>query len=56
MAEERIVEMPEEWGGIVPTQVFIDEGKRIVDEAAKHGIQLRLLGGVGIRIHCGGVP
>ena len=52
MAEERIVEMPEEWGGIVPTDVFIDEGKRIVDEAAKHGIPLRLLGGVAIRIHC----
>jgi hypothetical protein len=52
MAEERIAEMPEEWGGIDPTEVFIDEGKRIVDEAAKHGIQLKLLGSVAIRIHC----
>jgi hypothetical protein len=51
MAEERIVEMPEEWGGIVPTDAFVDEGKRIVDEAAKRGIPLRLLGGVAIRIH-----
>jgi hypothetical protein len=50
--EERKVEMPKEWGGIVPTQVFIDEGKRLVDEAAKRGIPLRLLGGVAIRIHC----
>lgn len=44
--------MPQEWGGIIPTQVFIDEGKRLVDEAAKREIPLRLLGGVAIRIHC----
>jgi hypothetical protein len=44
--------MPNEWGGIIPTQVFIDEGKRLVDEAAKREIPLRLLGGVAIRIHC----
>lgn len=50
--EERKVEMPQEWGGIIPTQVFIDEGKRLVDEAAKREIPLRLLGGVAIRIHC----
>lgn len=50
--EERKVEMPSEWGGAVPTQVFIDEGRRLVDEAAKREIPLRLLGGVAIRIHC----
>jgi hypothetical protein len=50
--EERKVEMPHEWGGIIPTQVFIDEGKRLVNEAAKREIPLRLLGGVAIRIHC----
>ena len=44
--------MPPEWGGIIPTEVFIDEGKRLVGEAAKRGIPLRLLGGVAIRIHC----
>jgi hypothetical protein len=44
--------MPNEWGGIIPTQVFIDEGKRLVDKAAKREIPLRLLGGVAIRIHC----
>src|SRR5208337_4838056 len=49
--EEHKVEMPPEWGGIIPTQVFIDEGKRLVDEAAKREIPLRLLGGVAIRIH-----
>ena len=53
MASERIIEMPPEWGGVVPTQVFLDEGKRIVDEATKVGIPLRLLGGVAIRCHCG---
>lgn len=53
MEEERAIEMPKEWGGIIPTEVFIDEGKRIVDEATKHGIPLRLLGGVAIRLHCG---
>jgi hypothetical protein len=52
MEEERVVEMPKEWGGIIPTEVFIEEGKRIVDEATKRGIPLRLLGGVAIRLHC----
>ena len=50
--EERVIEMPEEWSGIIPTEVFIEEGKRIVDEATKRGIPLRLLGGVAIRFHC----
>ncbi len=44
--------MPPEWGGIIPTEVFIEEGKRLVYEAAKREIPLRLLGGVAIRIHC----
>ncbi len=52
LLEERQVEMPPEWGGIIPTEVFIEEGKRLVDEAAKREIPLRLLGGVAIRIHC----
>ena len=50
--EERAVEMPPEWGGIVPTDVFVEEGKHIVDEAGRRGIPLRLLGGVAIRLHC----
>jgi hypothetical protein len=50
--EERHVEMPAEWNGIVPTEVFIEEGKRLVDEASKRDLPLRLLGGVAIRIHC----
>jgi hypothetical protein len=50
--EERVVEMPPEWGGIIPTQVFLDEGKRLASEAEKRGIPIRLLGGVAIRMHC----
>jgi hypothetical protein len=50
--EERTVEMPAEWSGIVPTEVFLEEGKRLVDEASSRSIPLRLLGGVAIRIHC----
>jgi len=52
LEEERPIEMPAEWGGIVPTQVFLDEGRRLADEASKRGIPLKLLGGVAIRIHC----
>jgi hypothetical protein len=50
--EEHKVEAPPEWGGIIPTEVFIEEAGRLVDEAAKRGLPLRLLGGVAIRIHC----
>jgi hypothetical protein len=50
--EERVVEMSPEWGGIIPTQVFLDEGKRLASEAEKRGIPIRLLGGVAIRMHC----
>jgi hypothetical protein len=50
--EEHPIEMPKEWGGIIPTEVFLEEGKRIVDAATKSGIPLRLLGGVAIRLHC----
>lgn len=44
--------MPAEWGGMVPTEVFIEEGTRLANEAKSRGIPLRLLGGVAIRIHC----
>jgi hypothetical protein len=44
-------ELPEDWKGIVPTKVFFDEAERIVKEADKKGIVLRILGGLGIAIH-----
>jgi hypothetical protein len=50
--EEHRAELPPEWRGVIPTSVFVEEGKRLVDEAAKREIPLRLLGGVAIRIHC----
>ena len=50
--EDRVIEMPDEWRGIIPTQVFLDEGRRLVEEATKRGVPIRLLGGVAIRMHC----
>jgi len=49
--EEREVEMPPEWGGIIPSQVFVDEAERIVAEAERAGVTLRAMGGVAIRLH-----
>ncbi|MFQ6000677.1 MAG: hypothetical protein ACE5LG_03315 [Anaerolineae bacterium] len=48
--EEREIRMPEEWGGIIPSQVFLDEARRIVEEGKKEGLILRVMGGVGIRL------
>lgn len=45
-------ELPEEWKGIVPTEVFLQEAQKIVEEAERKGIILRILGGLGIAIHC----
>jgi len=44
-------ELPKDWKGIVPTKVFFDEAERIVKEADKKGIVLRIMGGLGIAIH-----
>lgn len=46
-----VAEFPKEWGGIVPTEVFIDEAKRIADGGKRAGIILRIMGGVAIRLH-----
>lgn len=43
--------MPPEWDGIVPTEAFVSEAKRIVDKATQAGLTVRLMGGVAIRIH-----
>ncbi|MEM3627153.1 MAG: hypothetical protein QXZ25_03920 [Candidatus Bathyarchaeia archaeon] len=45
-------ELPEEWKGIVPTEVFLRESQEIVEKAKNEGIILRILGGLGIAIHC----
>ncbi|MBI2845125.1 MAG: hypothetical protein HYX86_01120 [Chloroflexi bacterium] len=48
--EEREAQLPEEWGGIVPSQVFLEEAERIVVEGEKQGITLRCMGGVSVRL------
>jgi hypothetical protein len=49
--EKREIEMPPEWGGVIPSQVFLDEARRIVAEAGRAGLTLRVMGGVAIRLH-----
>ena len=51
MTEERIIKMPPEWGGVVPTEAFLEQGRKIIDEATRAQIPLRLIGGVAIRLH-----
>ncbi len=48
--EAREIQMPEEWGGIVPSDVFLDEARRIVQRGQEQGLILRAMGGVGIRL------
>jgi hypothetical protein len=45
-------ELPEEWKGIVSTEVFLRESQEIVEKAKQEGIVLRILGGLSIAIHC----
>ncbi len=53
LLEKKIVrELPPEWNGIVPTEVFMKESERIVDEAKKNGLTMRILGGLAIAMHC----
>lgn len=52
MSEDRIVEMPAEWKGIIPSRVFLEEAVKIVEEAEKQGLILRVMGGVGVALHC----
>jgi hypothetical protein len=47
-------DLPPEWGGIVPTEIFISEALRIVEAAEEKGVKLRILGGLGIRLHSKG--
>ena len=45
-------ELPTEWNGIVPTEVFMRESQSIVERAKNEGLTLRVIGGLGIAIHC----
>ncbi len=51
MAATRPVEMPAEWGGKVPTQVFIDQAVTILRAASEAKIVLKMLGGLAIKVH-----
>ena len=51
MAATRPVEMPPDWGGKVPTQVFIDEALTILRAASEAKVPLKMLGGLAIKIH-----
>jgi hypothetical protein len=52
LEKEVVQELPKEWNGIVPTEVFMRESESIVDEAKKQGVPLRILGGLAIAMHC----
>jgi hypothetical protein len=45
-------ELPKEWDGIVPTEIFVRESQEIVEKARGEGVILRVLGGLGIALHC----
>lgn len=45
-------ELPKEWKGIVPTDVFLQEAEKIVEKANNKGVPLRILGGLGVAFHC----
>ncbi len=44
--------LPQEWNGVIPTSVFLEEAVRIVETSAKAGLTLRVMGGVGIALRC----
>ncbi|HEX9429969.1 MAG TPA: hypothetical protein VF944_06280, partial [Candidatus Bathyarchaeia archaeon] len=47
----RTNEMPTEWNGKVPTQIFIDESLRILKAASDAKVALKMLGGLAIKVH-----
>jgi hypothetical protein len=45
-------ELPNEWNNVVPTDVFMQEAEKLVEQAKDKGILLRVAGGLGIAIRC----
>jgi hypothetical protein len=45
-------DLPKEWGDVVPTEIFMRESNSIADVAKDEGLTLRIIGGLGIAIHC----
>ncbi len=52
LEREIVRELPPEWNGIVPTEVFIHEAESIVEKAKNEAITLRIVGGLAIAMHC----
>ena len=50
-ADRTVLDTPPEWGGKVPTHVFLEEAQRILRAASEKRVVLRVLGGLGIRLH-----
>lgn len=50
-AESVLRDLPPEWQGRVPTEVFFDEARRIIELAKDKGAVLRTMGGMGIALH-----
>jgi hypothetical protein len=40
-------ELPLEWNGIIPTDIFMQEAEKTVEAASKKEVVLRVLGGTG---------
>lgn len=50
-AEYVVRNLPAEWKGLVPTEVFFEEARGIVEHANEKGVTLRIMGGMGIAFH-----
>lgn len=50
-ADRVVIDMPPEWGGKIPTSIFLEEAQRILKAAAEKRLALKILGGLGIRLH-----
>ena len=50
-ADRTVLDMPVEWQGRVPTHVFLEDAQRILKAASAKQVVLRVLGGLGIRLH-----
>ncbi len=44
-------ELPDDWKGLVPSTVFVEEAKRLVKSASEKNLILRIMGGLGIAVH-----
>jgi len=51
MNVDRPLDVPKEWGGIIPSEIFLSEAQKIAEEGKESGLVLRAMGGVGVRLH-----